>query len=81
MVVWSGLGEHPGVAKFLGFHARFEISEAWLLSPWEPYGNVMDFVRNRELEVPEKLSLVCLLLRYCFVAIAYKVITSGIRYY
>ncbi|KIO27685.1 hypothetical protein M407DRAFT_44104, partial [Tulasnella calospora MUT 4182] len=58
MLVWSGLEDHPGIAKFLGFHAKFEISEAWLLSPWEPYGNVMDFVRNRELEVPEKLSLV-----------------------
>ncbi|KAG8981121.1 hypothetical protein FRC05_004021 [Tulasnella sp. 425] len=57
LLVWSGLGEHPGIAKFLGFYAKLESSEAWLLSPWEPYGNVMEFVHKRELEVPEKLSL------------------------
>ncbi|KAG8988381.1 hypothetical protein FRB90_002773 [Tulasnella sp. 427] len=58
LLVWSGLEDHPGIAKFLGFHAKFENSEAWLLSPWEPFGNVMEFVHKRKLEVPEKLSLV-----------------------
>lgn len=58
MLVWSGVEGHPGIAKFLGFCTNFKYSEAWLISPWEPYGNVSDFVRGRELEVPEKLSLV-----------------------
>ncbi|KAG8981122.1 hypothetical protein FRC05_004022 [Tulasnella sp. 425] len=56
-LIWSRLEVHPGIAKFLGFYTEFESSEVWLLSPWEPYGNVMEFVHKRELEVPEKLSL------------------------
>ncbi|KAG9044229.1 hypothetical protein FS837_008587 [Tulasnella sp. UAMH 9824] len=58
MLVWSSLGDHPGIAKFLGFHAEFKRAEAWLLSPWEPNGNVSDFVKKHKLEVPEKLSLI-----------------------
>ncbi|KAG8932297.1 hypothetical protein FRC01_014715 [Tulasnella sp. 417] len=58
MLVWSNLKEHPGIAKFLGFYADFKRSEAWLLSPWEPNGNVSEFIKARNLEVPEKLSLV-----------------------
>ncbi|KAG8914750.1 hypothetical protein FRC00_011121 [Tulasnella sp. 408] len=46
------------IAKFLGFHANFERSEAWLLSPWEPNGNVSEFIKAHDLEVSEKLSLV-----------------------
>lgn len=61
MLVWSGLETHPGIAKFLGFYANFENAEAWLISPWEPYGNVSKFIHERELEVPEKLSLVSLI--------------------
>ncbi|KIO25869.1 hypothetical protein M407DRAFT_75139, partial [Tulasnella calospora MUT 4182] len=57
MSVWSSL-EAPGIAKFLGFYANFERSEAWLLSPWEPNGNIREFIRAHNLEVPWKLSLV-----------------------
>ncbi|KIO27673.1 hypothetical protein M407DRAFT_35604, partial [Tulasnella calospora MUT 4182] len=57
LLVWSGLGAHPGIAKFLGFYANLDRSEAWLLSPWEPYGNVAEFILKQELEVPERLSL------------------------
>ncbi|KIO28600.1 hypothetical protein M407DRAFT_22184 [Tulasnella calospora MUT 4182] len=59
MLVWSSLGAHPGIAKFLGFHADFTHSKAWLLSPWEPNGNISEFVNAHNLEVPEKVSLVC----------------------
>ncbi|KIO15890.1 hypothetical protein M407DRAFT_34498 [Tulasnella calospora MUT 4182] len=58
MLVWSSLAAHPGIAKFLGFYADFENSKAWLLSPWEPNGDVSEFVKKHNLEVPEKLSLV-----------------------
>ncbi|KIO22126.1 hypothetical protein M407DRAFT_28336 [Tulasnella calospora MUT 4182] len=58
LLVWSGLEAHPRVARFMGFYADFERSEAWLLSPWEPHGNIADFISRRRLEVPEKLSLV-----------------------
>lgn len=61
MLVWSGLETHPGLAKFTGFCADFGHTEAWLISPWEPYGNVSEFIDGRELEVPEKLSLVGLI--------------------
>ncbi|KIO23534.1 hypothetical protein M407DRAFT_26987 [Tulasnella calospora MUT 4182] len=57
VLVWSRLEAHPGIAKFLGFYADFKRGEAWLLSPWEPNGNVGDFVHAHKLEVPEKLSL------------------------
>lgn len=58
MLVWSSLEAHRGMTRFLGFYANQELSEAWLLSPWEPYGNVSEFIRGHSLEVPEKLSLV-----------------------
>ncbi|KIO27645.1 hypothetical protein M407DRAFT_23076 [Tulasnella calospora MUT 4182] len=58
VLVWSALDAHPGIAKFLGFYADFKRSEAWLLSPWEPNGNVSEFIKLHSLEVPEKLSLV-----------------------
>ncbi|KIO18669.1 hypothetical protein M407DRAFT_31680 [Tulasnella calospora MUT 4182] len=58
MLVWSSIEAHPGIAKFLGFYADFKCSEAWLLSPWEPNGNVSEFIKANNLEVPEKLSLV-----------------------
>ncbi|KIO24722.1 hypothetical protein M407DRAFT_25872, partial [Tulasnella calospora MUT 4182] len=58
VLVWSRLKGHPGVSKFLGFCADFGRKEAWLISPWEPYGNVSEFIEGRgALEVPEKLSL------------------------
>ncbi|KAG8915787.1 hypothetical protein FRC00_013986 [Tulasnella sp. 408] len=59
MLVWSNVGEHPGIATFLGFYADFNRSEAWLLSSWEANGNVSEFVKEHTLEVPEKLSLIC----------------------
>lgn len=58
LLVWSSLKEHPGIANFLGFYADLERAEGWLLSPWEPNGNVSEFVKKYNLEVPEKLSLV-----------------------
>ncbi|KIO23545.1 hypothetical protein M407DRAFT_26997 [Tulasnella calospora MUT 4182] len=58
MLVWSSLESHPGIAKFLGFYADFKRAEAWLLSPWEPNGNISEFIHAHDLEVPEKLSLV-----------------------
>ena len=56
--MWSSLGDHPGIAKFLGFYADFRRSEAWLLSPWEANGNIGEFIRAHKLEIPERLSLV-----------------------
>ncbi|KIO27646.1 hypothetical protein M407DRAFT_72876, partial [Tulasnella calospora MUT 4182] len=58
VLVWSGLDMHPGIARFVGFYADFKRPEAWLLSPWEPNGNVSEFIKLHSLEVPEKLSLV-----------------------
>ncbi|KAG8994478.1 hypothetical protein FRB90_000418 [Tulasnella sp. 427] len=58
MLIWSSLEAHPGIARFLGFYAKDDFSEAWLISPWEPNGNVREFIQKNQLEVPEKLSLV-----------------------
>ncbi|KIO16074.1 hypothetical protein M407DRAFT_47623, partial [Tulasnella calospora MUT 4182] len=57
VLTWSRANGHPGVAKFLGFCTDFARSRVWLISSWEPYGNVKEFVLGRALEVPEKLSL------------------------
>ncbi|KAG9040568.1 hypothetical protein FS837_000449 [Tulasnella sp. UAMH 9824] len=57
MLVWATLPDHPGIAKFLGFYADFNGSEAWLLSPWEPNGNVSQFIKAHNLSAPEKVSL------------------------
>lgn len=58
MLVWATLPDHRGISKFLGFYADFTSSEAWLLSPWEPNGDVSQFIKARDLSVSEKLSLV-----------------------
>lgn len=58
LLIWSSLKDHPGIAKFIGYYADFKRLEAWLLAPWEPHGNITDFISRRRLEVPEKLSLV-----------------------
>ncbi|KAG9041118.1 hypothetical protein FS837_012721, partial [Tulasnella sp. UAMH 9824] len=57
VLVWARASGHPGISKFVGFYADLDRKEAWLISPWEPFGNVSDFLKGRELEVPEKLSL------------------------
>lgn len=56
--MWSRLKGHPGITTFLGFCADFDRREVWLISSWEPNGNVSEFIKGRELEVPEKLALV-----------------------
>ncbi|KAG8917815.1 hypothetical protein FRC01_002196, partial [Tulasnella sp. 417] len=56
-LVWSRIKGHPGILQFFGFCADFVRKEAWLVSSWEPYGNVREFIQGRDLEVPEKLSL------------------------
>ncbi|KAG8994517.1 hypothetical protein FRB90_000407, partial [Tulasnella sp. 427] len=58
ILVWSGLGGHSGIAKFLGFYANLKHSDAWLISPWEPNGNISEFLAQHKLEIPEKLGLV-----------------------
>ncbi|KAG8989277.1 hypothetical protein FRB90_002330 [Tulasnella sp. 427] len=58
MLVWSSLDAHPGITRFLGFYATDDFSEAWLVSSWQPNGNVREFIQKNQLEVPEKLSLI-----------------------
>lgn len=79
LLVWSGLKDHMGISKFIGYYADFEQLEAWLLAPWEPHGNVTDFIHRRHLEVPEKLSLVGLprhVIRPIYASFIYRYMTQ-----
>lgn len=57
--VWSRIS-HPFVLGFLGFHLEMEKSspEAWLISPWEPLGNVAQYLAGREVSWLNLLGLV-----------------------
>ncbi|KAG8955885.1 hypothetical protein FRC04_006332 [Tulasnella sp. 424] len=57
LTIWSKL-KHPCVTEFYGFWADFTTGQAWLVSPWAPYGSVRDFVASRDLAIPERISLV-----------------------
>ncbi|KAG9031324.1 hypothetical protein FS837_003013 [Tulasnella sp. UAMH 9824] len=48
VLVWSRVKDHPGISKFFGFYADFDRREAWLISPWEPFGNVSEFIKRLE---------------------------------
>ncbi|KIO18245.1 hypothetical protein M407DRAFT_32078 [Tulasnella calospora MUT 4182] len=53
--------EAGGASKHLQVHRiprRLPKLEAWLISPWEPHGNIDEFIGRHKLEVPEKLSLI-----------------------
>ncbi|KIO17491.1 hypothetical protein M407DRAFT_51839, partial [Tulasnella calospora MUT 4182] len=61
VLVWSRIQGHPGIAKFIGFCADFRRKETWLISPWEPYGNVSEFLKGRELEAHDTIDALAFL--------------------
>lgn len=69
MLAWSSWEAQPGIAKFLGFYADFNRSEVSFISPWEPNGNIDEFIHTHDLEIPEKLSLVRSMRRFTNVSL------------
>ncbi|KIO16638.1 hypothetical protein M407DRAFT_33710 [Tulasnella calospora MUT 4182] len=57
LVVLDGLN-HPNVANLVGFVEDLEREIAWLLSSWEPNGNVRQFLTSAKCAMPERISLI-----------------------
>ncbi|KIO16642.1 hypothetical protein M407DRAFT_33714 [Tulasnella calospora MUT 4182] len=55
--VLDGLN-HPNVSKLVGFVEDLERGIAWLVSSWEPNGNVRQFLTSAKCAVPERISLI-----------------------
>ncbi|KAG8953350.1 hypothetical protein FRC00_006390 [Tulasnella sp. 408] len=52
---------HPNIANIIGFVEDVEKSIAWLISPWEDNGNLREFLRSGTWEIPERVSLLNIL--------------------
>ncbi|KIO17409.1 hypothetical protein M407DRAFT_85009, partial [Tulasnella calospora MUT 4182] len=48
---------HPNVVKILGFVEDIKNGIAWLILPWESNGNLREFLRSGEWDIPERISL------------------------
>lgn len=51
---------HPNIVKLVGFVEDVKEGAAWMILPWESNGNLREYVQSTDLEIPERVSLVCL---------------------
>lgn len=51
---------HPNIVKLVGFVEDAKEGVAWMILPWENNGNLREYVQSTDLEIPERVSLVCL---------------------
>lgn len=49
---------HPHVVEMVGFVEDIENGTLWAVFPWEDNGNVREFLRSRQWEIPERVSLI-----------------------
>lgn len=49
---------HKHLVQFVGFVEDLENGTAWIISSWEPNGNVSEFLARGYLEIPERVSLI-----------------------
>lgn len=49
---------HKNIIRLIGFVEDLDKGEAWIVLPWEPNGNLSEFVAKGEWEIPERVSLV-----------------------
>ncbi|KIO31801.1 hypothetical protein M407DRAFT_19310 [Tulasnella calospora MUT 4182] len=49
---------HENIVRFVAFVEDLEHEEAWIIMPWEPNGNINEFLRARKCEIPERISLI-----------------------
>ncbi|KAG8940983.1 hypothetical protein FRC04_004839 [Tulasnella sp. 424] len=45
--IWVQL-RHPGLLPLTGFHIDDERSQAWLVSPWQPNGDLLAYLSKRD---------------------------------
>lgn len=56
-MVWSQL-RHPNILSFVGFHLDADFTLAWLISPYEANGNIVQFLSNEKPGIEIRLRLV-----------------------
>lgn len=49
---------HLNIIELIGFVEDETNDIAWIVLPWEANGNLRDFVLSRELEIPQRISLI-----------------------
>ncbi|KAG9042096.1 hypothetical protein FS837_011355 [Tulasnella sp. UAMH 9824] len=49
---------HPNVVRLIGFVEDMEKGKAWMILPWESNGNVREFLKSGEWDIPERISLI-----------------------
>lgn len=54
---------HKNVVKLVGFVEDIGEGVAWTVFKWEANGNMREFIGNTKLELPERISLVRVLIR------------------
>ena len=57
--VWAGL-LHPNILELVGFYLSDTLETAWLLSPYEPEGNLANFLEKKRPSQGRKVELVSL---------------------
>ncbi|KAG9006823.1 hypothetical protein FRB90_009726 [Tulasnella sp. 427] len=55
--IMTGL-DHKRIVKLIGFVEDIRDGEAWIILPWEPNGNLADFLATGDWEIPERISLI-----------------------
>ncbi|KAG8958160.1 hypothetical protein FRC00_002993 [Tulasnella sp. 408] len=60
---------HPNIIEFLGFVEDMEKGDAWIILPWEANGNVRDFLQSGEWDIPERISLLNILVNSSYRAV------------
>ncbi|KAG9006825.1 hypothetical protein FRB90_009728 [Tulasnella sp. 427] len=55
--IMAGLN-HESIVKLIGFVEDIRDGEAWIIMPWEPNGNLADFLATGDWEIPERISLI-----------------------
>lgn len=49
---------HPNIIQFIGFVEDMQKGDAWIVLPFELYGNVREFLQLGEWDIPERISLI-----------------------
>lgn len=49
---------NPHIVELIGFVEDIENGIAWMVFPWEANGNIREFLRTGEWDIPERLSLI-----------------------
>ncbi|KAG8915563.1 hypothetical protein FRC00_002811 [Tulasnella sp. 408] len=49
---------HPNIIHLIGFMEDMEKGDAWIVVPWAANGNIREFLRSGEYDIPERVSLI-----------------------